>query len=346
MFAHNSARPRRRLAFGLAVAFGSMGVWGVLLGSLSGCGGAQSALDPAGDAAVQIADLFWWMTYGALAIWLAVVGLAVHALVRAPGPYPERYGRRLIVGGGVILPTVVLAGLLIYGLTMLPPLLAAAPPGSLQIHVSGEQFWWRVRYALPQGESVELANEVWIPVGEPVQFELTSPDVIHSFWIPALAGKVDMIPGRTTRLAVRAKRTGVFNGVCAEYCGTSHAFMALRVVVVERAELDRWLADQARPAQPKQDPAAARGLELFAANGCGACHTVRGTSARGTVGPDLTHVGSRLTLGAARLNNDQADFERWLRSTEHLKPGVSMPHFAMLGDDSLRAMAAYLESLQ
>jgi cytochrome c oxidase subunit 2 len=155
---------------------------------------------------------------------------------------------------------------------------------------------------------------------------------------------VDLIPGRTTRLALRPTRRAVLNGVCAEYCGASHAFMGLRVVVASRAELEGWLARQERPV--RAESRALPGAEVFAANGCGACHSVRGTAARGVIGPDLTHVGSRLTLGAARLGNTAGDFERWLRSTEQLKPGVAMPHFGMLSDADVRAMALYLESLQ
>jgi cytochrome c oxidase subunit 2 len=340
-----SAPARRALATRSRLCLGALAIW-TLTWPFSGCEGAQSTLDPAGETADQVADLFWMMTAGSVVIWLAVVGLAVHALVRRPTPYPEAYGRRLIIGGGVIVPTIVLAALLVHGLAMLPRLLAEAPPGSLRIAVTGEQFWWRVRYRSPDGTAVDLANEVRLPVREPVQFELTSPDVIHSFWIPAIAGKVDMIPGRTTQLTVRPTKLGVFNGVCAEYCGSSHAFMALRVVVLERPEFDRWLAEQRGPASNRRDADAVRGAELFATQGCGACHTVRGTAARGVVGPDLTHVGSRLTLGAGRLPNEAGDFERWLRSTEHLKPGVAMPHFGMLPNEHIRALAVHLESLQ
>jgi cytochrome c oxidase subunit 2 len=311
-----------------------------------GCRGSQSALDPAGSGAQRIAELFWQMTAGAGVIWLAVMALALYAFYRPPGAYDALLGKRLILGGGVIIPSVVLAGLLVYGLTMLPPLLAAAPPGSLQISVTGEQYWWRVRYPRPGGSSIELANELHLPVGAPVQFQLDSRDVIHSFWIPALGGKVDMIPGRTNPLVLHPTRTGVFRGACAEYCGTSHARMGLHVVVLEADAFERWLADQARPARAAASPLAAEGAGVFAANGCGACHRVRGTAADGVVGPDLTHVGSRRAIGAGLLPNDVEQFERWLGSTERLKPGVAMPHFGMLPRPQLRALAAYLESLQ
>jgi cytochrome c oxidase subunit II len=310
------------------------------------CKGPQSALDPAGASAARIADLFWVMTAAGALIWVAVVALAVHAMYRQRDPRDDRHGRRLIIGGGVILPTLLLTALLSYGLAMMPPMLAASPEGSLQVAVTGEQFWWRVRYQGPNGEPIELANEVRLPVSSHAEFRLTSPDVIHSFWIPALAGKMDMIPGRVTRLPLLPTRTGVFNGVCAEYCGGSHAFMAFRVVVEERAQFEAWLAAQALPARAPASALATQGAELFIANGCGACHTIRGTSAQGVIGPDLTHVGSRASLAAGALPNDPDAFARWMARTEQIKPGVLMPHFGMLPAAELRALATYLEGLQ
>lgn len=317
---------------------------GVLL--LAGCSGSQSALDPAGRGAERIADLFWWMAAGAVIIWCLVVGLALHATRFRSESYSQREATLLIIGGGVVLPTVVLAALLAYGLALLPELLAPAPEGSLKIAVSGEQWWWRVRYLSSDGgEAVVLANEVRLPVGEPVEFLLESPDVIHSFWIPSLGGKVDMIPGRQNRLTLEPTRTGVFRGVCAEYCGASHALMGFSVVILETEEFARWLAHQAQPAQAPTGPLAARGRELFLANGCGACHMVRGTPADGVVGPDLTHVGSRLSLGAGILPNEPDNFLHWLARTETVKPGVHMPAFGMLPQEDLRALAAYLDGL-
>jgi cytochrome c oxidase subunit II len=315
---------------------------------LAGCGGPQSALDPAGRGAESIADLFWWMTAGAVLIWLAVIGLAFYAIRVRPEAHSRRRANLLIIGGGAVIPTVVLAGLLAYGLAQMPALLAPAPEGSLKIAVSGEQWWWRVRYLTPGGNSaaVELANEIRLPVGEPVEFHLESPDVIHSFWIPALGGKIDMIPGRSNRLTLEPTRTGVFRGACAEYCGTSHALMSFYVVVLERADFAAWFEHQQGPAQPPTQPLAERGQELFLANGCGACHTVRGTPADGVVGPDLTHVGSRLSLGAGILANEPDAFLRWTARTEDVKPGVHMPAFGMLPPEDLRALAVYLEGLQ
>jgi cytochrome c oxidase subunit 2 len=172
--------------------------------------------------------------------------------------------------------------------------------------------------------------------------------VIHAFWVPSLAGKIDMIPGRINRLALEPTRTGRFRGVCAEYCGTSHALMAFDVVVVEKAEFARWLAAQQSPAAPTADaaPQVELGRQRFLANGCAACHAVRGTEARGMIGPDLTHVGSRRTLGAGTIPNEPGGFARWLEETDRVKPGVLMPHFRMLPRGEREALVAYLEALQ
>ena len=286
------------------------------------------------------------MTGGALVVWAGVGWLLWSAIRGRAAQNSARQARLYIIGGGAVVPTVVLTGLLLYGLGMTPALLAPAPPGSLRIVVTGEQWWWRVRYVPASGEAVTLANEIRLPVGEPVEFELDSPDVIHAFWIPALGGKMDMIPGRRTRLLLEPTRAGTFRGQCAEYCGTSHALMAFPVVVMEKDDFARWLDAQRAPAAEATDASAAHGCELFFLNGCAACHTIRGTPARGTIGPELTHVGSRLTLGAGILPNDPAALVRWLEQTNQVKPGVRMPHCGMLPREELGALAAYLESLQ
>jgi cytochrome c oxidase subunit 2 len=203
-----------------------------------------------------------------------------------------------------------------------------------------------VRYQISDGEPVVLANEIRLAVDEPVEFRLESPDVIHSFWIPSLGGKIDMIPGRVTRLALTPTKTGVFRGSCAEYCGTSHALMSFYVVVHEKEDFARWLAHQQTLARPPDAPLPARGRELFLASGCGACHTIRGTPANGIIGPDLTHVGSRLSIGAGALPNNAEALLRWIARTEHVKPEVLMPAFGMLPQEELQALAMYLEGLK
>jgi cytochrome c oxidase subunit 2 len=275
-----------------------------------------------------------------------VIILAIWAAFIPPESHNHRRSSFLIIGGGALFPTIVLAALLIYGLAPIPVLLAPAPEGSLKITVSGEQWWWRVSYQMPDGSTVALANEIRLPVAETVEFRLESPDVIHSFWIPSLAGKMDMIPGRVTRLALTPTKTGVFRGACAEYCGTSHALMSFYVVVHEKEAFERWLAHQQSAAAPPGAPAAARGQEFFLANGCGACHAIRGTAAKGVIGPDLTHVGSRLSIGAAALPNTRDALVRWIGRTDHVKPGVIMPAFGMLPLENLQALALYLEGLK
>jgi cytochrome c oxidase subunit 2 len=228
---------------------------------------------------------------------------------------------------------------------LVPTVLTAGPEGRLEIQVTAKQWWWRVQYRTRDG-LIETANELRLPVGERVELELTSPDVIHSFWVPALAGKMDMIPGRVTRLALEPTRTGTFRGTCAEYCGASHAFMAFSVVVMEPREFRSWLEAQGRPAESPADPLAARGETAFIANGCTACHTIRGTPAGGVIGPDLTHVGSRSRIAAETLPNQPEALVRWIGETDHVKPGVHMPAFRAIGSDDLSALAAYLGGLQ
>jgi cytochrome c oxidase subunit II len=309
-----------------------------------GCSGQQSALAPAGEGAERLAGLFWTVSAGAVVIWVLVVGAAVYASRVRPGPHRERTARA-VLWGGTGLSAAVLAGLLTYGLMLMPDLRAAGD--GLKIAVSGEQWWWRVRYLPPgRSEPIESANEVRLPLGRRVEFELTSPDVIHSFWIPPLGGKVDMIPGRTTRLVLESTRTGAFRGACAEFCGTSHALMAFSVVVLEEAAFEDWLAKEAAAAPAPASPDAARGQELFLQVGCGACHTVRGTEADGTIGPDLTHLASRATLGAGTLSNDFDDLVHWIAHTEEVKPSVRMPSFGALPKEHIEAIAAYLKELE
>jgi cytochrome c oxidase subunit 2 len=290
-----------------------------------------------------VAALFWWMAGGSLLIWMAVVALALYCAA----PDRQKPGAQvLIVGGGVAVPVLVLAALLVYGLAMLPPLVARAPADALQVSVVGEQWWWRVRYLPDGGDAIELANELRLPVGERVQLRLDSDNVIHSFWVPSLGGKMDMIPGRTTYLALQPTRTGIFRGVCAEYCGTSHAQMAFYVEVMEREAFDRWLAQQGTAAAAPDDDLARLGAGLFLANGCAACHRIAGTAATGRIGPDLTHVASRHSIAAGVLPTTADALRRWLADTSRIKPGVHMPAFGMLPEAELQALAAYLTALE
>jgi cytochrome c oxidase subunit II len=311
---------------------------------VSGCGGPQSALVTAGRDAALIADLFHVMALGTLVVWAAVVAIAVYT-IRAGESHSQRAANLLIIGGGVVAPTIVLGALIAYGMPLVPTVLSIPADGALSIHVTGKQWWWRLQYTTPAG-LFETANELRLPVGKRVELQLTSPDVIHSFWVPSLAGKMDMIPGRLTKLAVEPTRTGIFRGACAEYCGASHALMAFSVIVMEPQPFREWLEAQSRPATAPRSLLTARGEAAFIANGCTACHTIRGTPAAGRIGPDLTHVGSRRRIGADTLPNEPQALIRWIGQTDHIKPGVHMPAFRALGPQDLSALAAYLGSLQ
>lgn len=312
--------------------------------ALFGCDGPQSTLAPAGRDAALVADLFWWMAGGGSLVWLVVMGSAVYAVRRGKTEHDERAARRFILWGGVVFPAVAVTTLLVFGLRTLPGLLSLGPEDSPKIHVSAEQWWWRFGYE-HGGDRIAVGNELRLPVGRRTTLAITSPDVIHALWVPALGGKVDAIPGRTTYLALEPTRAGEFRGVCAEYCGVSHAPMRFDVVAMEPDAYARWLASEAADARPPSDPRGGQAEATFLASGCGACHTVRGTEASGVIGPDLTHVGSRRSV-AGVLENDAAGFEAWLRDPAAYKPGVHMPAFGMLADRELATIAAYLETLQ
>jgi cytochrome c oxidase subunit 2 len=214
----------------------------------------------------------------------------------------------------------------------------------LTVDVTGSIYWWEMSYRRA-GSPVTTANELRLPAGEPVEILLRANDVIHSFWVPNIAGKTDLIPGRVNRMVVRADRPGIYRGQCAEYCGVQHALMAFDVVVLPRADFDAWLA---KLAQPAPEPAAAElraGRELFVSQGCGSCHTVRGV-ASGRSGPDLTDVGSRRTLGAGAIPGGIDNIAAWIARSQQLKPGNTMPSFDKLQPAQLRSLAAYLASLE
>ena len=312
---------------------------------LAGCGGPQSALSPAGRDAERIANLFSWMAAGALVVWLVVMASAVYAAMSGDREHSERKARWFIVGGGIVFPTLALTALLVGGLAMLPDLLDLGPDEEPAVRVTAEQFWWRASYSLPDGGTVAVANELRLPVGRRVALAIDSPDVVHSFWVPSLAGKVDAIPGRTTYLGIEPTKPGIYRGACAEYCGRAHAFMAFHVVAMPPDEYAAWLAHQAAPATPPANALAREGAATFLAAGCGACHTVRGTAADGALGPDLTHVGGRRHV-AGVLASDRAGFRRWLEEPDAVKPGAHMPGYASLADDQIAALVQYLRGLE
>jgi cytochrome c oxidase subunit 2 len=314
------------------------------LALLLGCSGEQSALAPRGEEASEIGRLFWTMMIFVAFVLLGVLAATVLAIAGGPRVRAPLAAHRFIVGAGVVFPTVSLLLLLAYGLSAMGSRAwPAGDPAALRITVVAEQWWWRVIYHLPDGTDLESANELVIPVGERVALSLQTADVIHSFWVPNLAGKVDMIPGRTNRLALHATQAGVSRGQCAEYCGGAHALMSFHVDARARPDFEAWLAAERRPAVRTDG----EGARLFVASGCGACHRIRGlASADGRIGPDLTHVASRRSLAAATLANDATAFAAWIRDNQHIKPGNRMPPYRMLTDAELWVLARYLDELE
>lgn len=249
-------------------------------------------------------------------------------------------------GGGVAFPVVVLTALLFYGTARTAGLDAGVANPDLVVSVTGRLWWWELRYRDPaSGRQVTTANELRIPVGRTVQLGLQSNDVVHSFWVPELGGKMDLVPGRINRLTITATRAGTLRGQCAEFCGEQHARMALHVVAMPAAAFDAWLAGQAAPA-PSATDAAQAGERAFAEHGCAVCHATEATATEPARGPNLAHVSSRSHLGAGVLANDAGAYRRWLVGVQQLKPGAQMPSYAHLPPDALDALAAYLESLR
>jgi len=305
---------------------------------------AGGVLQAAGEAARAIETVSWMLFAGGLAIFAAVMLLLAWALLRrAAAVRPAVW----ILGGGVLFPGAVLAALFAWTLSLSPAWKPVPPPGALVVAVTAHMWWWEVRYRDPAtGAEVLSANEIRIPVGRPVYLALSSADVIHSFWVPQLAGKMDMLPGRVQHLLMSADRPGVYRGQCAEFCGEQHARMALQVVALEPAAFDAWLAAQARPAVLPATPRQELGRQAFLANRCDACHTVRGASGESRLGPDLTHLGSRLQLAAGTLANTAESRERWIAHVQQLKPGARMPSYDRLDAATLGAIADWLGSLQ
>lgn len=338
-----------------------------LLG-MSGCAGVQSALEPAGSEAERIHILFWVLTIFCAVVFIGVAAAAALALI-GNGRWRERLaGERMIIGAGIIFPIAALSLLLGYGIVVMSAGgraaeaggglhlaadgqdvatgAAADAGGGLRIAVVGERWWWRVTYTTADGRRIKSANELRLPVGEPVPVELTSADVIHSFWVPKLAGKLDMIPGRINTLTLEVSEPGVSRGQCAEYCGGAHALMSFFVITMPADEFSAWLSREAAAAAEPDSEDEIQGHALFMTSGCGGCHTIRGAGARGTIGPDLTHVGSRLSLAAAVLPNEPGAFASWIRDSQHIKPENLMPPFGIFTEKELGQLAVYLQSLK
>lgn len=302
------------------------------------------ALDPAGPFAAPLAEIIWVMLAMGCAVFAIVLAVLFFALRRNGRWRAFIASPRAVLIGGFAFPVIVLSASLVYGLWTTARVTEAPAPGEMRVRVIGEMWWWRVIY-LQDGQSLfETANEIRIPAGTPVTFELQSGDVIHSFWVPRLGAKLDMIPGRTNILRLEADRPGIYRGQCTEFCGAAHALMAFELIALDAADFATWREAQMRPAALGANGDHARAL--FQTAGCAACHSVRGTDANGAIGPDLTHFASRRTLGAGILTNDPPTLRQWLADAASLKPGARMPSYAQLPPADLEALALYMEQLQ
>jgi cytochrome c oxidase subunit II len=323
---------------------GVLGSGAVLL-TLAACGaGEQSILRPAGPAADRVAVLWWLMFWISLAVFLVVVGLLVAALLRARRPgdpdAPAPWGEPFIVITGVVASGIILVFVFLFSVRQMQ-VSAEWAETDLTIEVTAHNWWWEVRY--PGG--VVTANEIHIPTGEPVRFVLEAADLIHSFWVPELGPKTDMIPGRTNELVLQADEPGRYRGACAEYCGLQHANMALWVFADEPEGFQGWLANEAEPAAPPDTELAQRGHDVFMSTTCIGCHAIRGTEARSRFGPDLTHLAGRTTLASGILPNDEATLSSWIGDPQSMKPGAQMPPTSLTPSE-LRALVAYLAGLE
>jgi len=322
----------------------------VLAAVAAGCGGTQSTLDPKGRPAAEIATLWWWMLVIACVVFAGAVGLIGLAWVRRRReglPVVKDSGRRnlgLVVLFGIAIPITVNIGLFVIAnfVVIKQTEAPAAATTPLTIEVIGRQWFWEVRYP---GTGAVTANEIHIPARTRVNVVTSTSDVIHSFWVPQLNRKIDMIPGRRNRVLLVSDKPGRYRGQCAEFCGLEHARMAMYVYVQKPADFQRWLRAEAAPARAPSSAAARAGRDAFFANQCASCHTIRGTPARGVVGPDLTHVGSRSSIAALTLPNTRAALTDWLRDPQHAKPGNRMPDLD-LSRAELRSLVAYLEGLR
>ena len=313
------------------------------------CGGPfpQSTLHPHSDFAGEVDQLFTSIFWWAVLVFLVVEGLLCYAVIRyrhregRPAPRPV-HGHTALEIAWTLAPAIILVFIAVPTMRTIFATAGEAPSTALKVEVIGHQWWWEYRYP---DLHIVTANELSLPVGRPVQVSITSADVIHSFWAPALGGKRDATPGHATRIAFRPDSVGVYAGQCAEFCGASHANMRLRVVVLRDSAFQVWVRrQQAPPPAPPRSSLEARGRDVFAKSACIGCHTIDGVS-KGIIGPNLSHVGGRATIAAGLFPNDPPHLARWIANAPSLKPGTLMMPMPVAGAD-LTAVIAYLQSLK
>ncbi len=312
---------------------------------------SQSALNPQGPLASIIADFFWAMMIVGGLIFLAVLTMLVLGILKArresePRPLSFTQSRNLVLLSGVVIPVLILLVYVIGSASVNRQIMTGVPDDALTVEIIGHQWWWEVNYLNADGRPMaRTANEIHIPVGKPVRLLLKSNDVIHSFWVPNLNGKTDMIPGKTNSSWMQADNPGVFRGQCTEFCGKQHAHMAFSVEASPPEEFEAWLATQAQPARQPRTEQQERGLRVFLTSSCMMCHSIRGTTALAGVAPDLTHVASRETLAAGTVENSHGALAAWILAPQAAKPGTFMPATKM-SNEELTDLVEYLMSLE
>jgi cytochrome c oxidase subunit 2 len=320
---------------------------------MSGLDVSQSILSPAGTQASSIHVLWLVMLWVCTAVFIVVIAAVLLSLVRGrsnrskdESGLPSERGLTRSVSLAVGATVVILIALLVASVWTERTVESLHASSAVTIAITGHQWWWEIQYedAVPSRQVV-TANELHIPTNRPVVLKVTSRDVIHSFWVPNLQGKRDLIPGYTTALWLQANRSGVFRGQCAEFCGMQHAHMALDVVAESDQDFERWLEAMRQPGRDPPEASTRRGRDVFMQARCAGCHAIRGTDAAGQIAPDLTHIATRSTLGAGTLPNTAENLAAWIRDPQGVKPGNQMPPNPLSADD-LQALVAYLETLR
>lgn len=306
---------------------------------------------PASEPASQLATLGWWLIVVGTIVFFIVLFMLLaplrgrrHTIDRADVGPPHNEG--LILIAGALVPAIILVGVYVGTMQTLSATAAPHTRPKYTIEVTGHQWWWELHYVSADSPGTfTTANELHIPVGQPVALRVSSADVAHSFWVPQLQGKIDAIPGQTNSFWIRADKAGTFRGACAEYCGMQHAHMAIIVVAEPMDQFEKWMAVQREGAPAPSDSLIAQGRTVFEGSPCVLCHTVRGTTAGGRMGPDLTHIATRQTLGAGAVDNTPGALAGWIANAQAFKPGSDMPQIQLEGT-KMTALLAYLESLR
>ena len=326
-------------------------------GWFSACGGGvHSAVNPVGPQAANIAKIWWLMFYVCTAVFVIVLAVLGISLIKARPvdevpeldlPEDTKKRRTNAVIASVVATVVILFIFLIYSFVIGRGLTSElARKNGVVIELTGHQWWWEVRYDNVDASSIfTSANEIHIPVGVPVTLSLKAGDVIHSFWVPNLHGKKDLIPGKVSTIWIQADKPGVFRGQCAEYCGLQHAHMALWVIAEPQEQFNSWLQSQTQEAAVPSTDSTKRGQQIFLSSACVMCHTVSGTPAGSNIGPNLTHIASRQTIAAGTLENTRDHLALWVNNSQRIKPGNHMPTMSF-SDNDLQPLVDYLQTLK